>query len=116
MVRTSGSSVCDSRYYDSEDEVQVCGRLSPEVRNLILTPPDEDPYDTLRTQLIKRTAASEQRGLQQLFTTEEQGDRKPTQLLRWMQHLLGDKVNATGGSFLRKLFLQQLPANVGWSY
>ena len=96
----------------------VISSLSPEfameVRDLLLKPPTTDPYDTLKTQLIKRTAASEQRKLQQLISGEELGDRKPTQLLRRMQQLLGDKLgtSANANSFLRELFLQRLPANV----
>jgi hypothetical protein len=46
----------------------VVALLSPEiateVRDLILTQPTDDPYDTLKAQLIKWTAASEQRRLQ----------------------------------------------------
>lgn len=88
--------------------------FASEVRDLLLKPPAENPYDTLKAQLIKRTAASEQRKLQQLISGEELGDRKPTQLLRKMQQLLGDKLG-TGtdtNSFLRELFLQRLPPNV----
>ena len=94
----------------------VVASLSPEVateiRDLILKPPEAEPYSVLKEQLIRRTAASEQRRLQQLFTTEELGDRKPTQLLRRMKQLLGDRADTTDGAFLRELFLQRLPANV----
>ena len=95
---------------------KVVASLAPEyateVRDLILTPPAMNSYDTLREQLIKQTAASEQRRLQQLFTTKELGDRKPTQLLRRMQQLLGDKAGSVDNFFLRELFLQRLPSNV----
>lgn len=94
----------------------VVSSLSPEyaaeVRDLLLRPPTDDPYSTLKTQLIKRTTASEQRKLQLLFTSEELGDKKPTQLLRRMQQLLGDRPAMADESFLRELFLQRLPPNV----
>ena len=94
----------------------VVALLSPKivtkVRDLILAPPKENPYDTLKAQLIKRTAASEQQCLQQLFNAEELGDHKPTQLLRGMQQLLSDKAGSTDSSFVHELFLQCLPANV----
>ena len=45
--------------------------LSPEyaseVRDYILSPPSDKPYQALKEQLTKRTAQSEQRQLQQLF-------------------------------------------------
>ena len=96
----------------------VVSSLSPEfateVRDLLLRPPADAPYDKLKNELIKRTAASEQRKLQQLISGEELGDRKPTQLLRRMQQLLGDQLGgvAADNTFLRELFLQRLPANV----
>ena len=94
----------------------VVASLAPEfateVRDLVLQPPEATPYDKLKEQLIKRTAASEQRRLQQLFNAEELGDRKPTQLLRRMQQLLGEKATNTDAAFMRELFLQRLPSNV----
>ena len=58
-------------------------------------------------------AASEQRRLQQLFSAEELGDRKPTQLLRHMQQLyLVIKRDPWTTLYSVNYFLQRFPANV----
>ena len=93
----------------------VVASLSPEfateVRDIILHVPD-NPYDTLKQQLIQRTCPPEQRRLQQVHHSLELGDRKPTQLLRRMRQLLGDSATAAEGPLIRELFLQRLPTNV----
>ena len=72
----------------------IVASLSPEhateIHDFILKPPGENPYNVIKEQLTKRTAASEQCRLQQLFSTEELGDCKPTQLIRRLQQLAGD--------------------------
>ena len=84
--------------------------VAQEVRDILLAPQDENSYDKLKHELIKRTSASEQRRLQLLLSEEELGDRKPSQLLRRMQQLLGERqIEAT---ILKQLFLQRLPTNV----
>lgn len=94
----------------------VISSLAPEVahevRDLLLRPPENNQYDALKSALIQRTTLSEQRRLQQLFSAEELGDRKPSQLLRRVQQLLGDKASTTDSSFLLELFLQRLPPHV----
>ncbi|CAN7981532.1 unnamed protein product, partial [Ixodes pacificus] len=94
----------------------VITALSPtettEVRDLILTPPDDNPFDKLKLELIRRNSASEQKRLQQLLTAEDLGDRKPSQMLRRMTQLLGEKASNVDDSILHQLFLQRLPANV----
>ena len=61
----------------------VIASLQPEfATEVILNPPEENPFTTLKTALVDRTATSEQRRLQQLLTEEELRDRKPSQLLR----------------------------------
>lgn len=81
------------------------------VRDILRAPPD-NPFDHLKDELIRRTTASEQRRLQQLLTSEELGDRKPTDLLRRMHQLLGDRPDRVEEPIFRELFLQRLPSNV----
>ena len=83
--------------------------IAQEIHDLLLSPPSDHPYDTLKSELIRRTSASEQKCLHQLLISEELGDRKPSQLLCKMRQLLGDKVLEDG--ILRQLFLQHLPTN-----
>lgn len=65
--------------------------IAEEVRDLLITPPAEDPYDKIKTQFIARTSTSEKKRLHQLLISEGLGDRKPSQLLRRMWQLLGDR-------------------------
>ena len=71
----------------------VISSLQPEVaqkvRDLLLFPPKDKPYATLKETLIQRTSASEQRRVQLLLNEEVLGDRKPTQLLSRMQQFFG---------------------------
>ena len=91
----------------------LSNEYATEICDLILNPPREDAYSTLKDLLIKRTAASERKHLLLLFTAEELGDRKPTQLLRRMQQLMGDAAGPNlDNSFLRELFFQRLPSHV----
>ncbi|KAM7288102.1 uncharacterized protein ISCGN_031791 [Ixodes scapularis] len=94
----------------------VVAALPPEtavdIRDIILEPPTTNPYDNLKAELIKRTSASEHQRLQQLLTSEELGDRTPSQLLRRLQQLLGERAATFDPALLRELFLQRLPNNL----
>nr|VZI31120.1 unnamed protein product [Spirometra erinaceieuropaei] len=59
--------------------------------DLIIQRPSEQPYDKLKEALVKRVAMTEERRLRQLLIGEELGDRKPSQLLRRMQQLVGER-------------------------
>ncbi|XP_065182576.1 uncharacterized protein LOC135813407 [Sycon ciliatum] len=92
----------------------VIGALEPEyaieIRDMIISPPDDRPYEQLRDTLVRQTQQSQQQRLRHLLTEEVLGDRKPSQLLRRMQQLLGSADIDT--SLLRELFIQRLPAGV----
>ena len=83
--------------------------IAQEIRDLLISPPTDEPYNKLKSELIRRTSASEQKRLNQLLISEELGDRKPSQLLRKMRQLVGD--NRLEDGILRQLFLQRLPTN-----
>ena len=114
MVCPGRSSICYPRHNGPKHKIRAS--LSPEfatqVRDLILRVPDTTPYDTLKRQLIARTAVPQQRRLQQMFNSTELGDQRPTQLLRRMQQLLCQDAAVADGTLLRELFRQRLPANV----
>ena len=59
------------------DVASLLPDYATEVRDLLLKPPTDNSHTVLKEQLTKCTALSEQRRLQQLFTGEELGDRKP---------------------------------------
>ena len=54
--------------------------IAQEIRDLLISPPTETPYDVLKATLIRRTSASEQKRLHQLLIAEELGDRMPSLL------------------------------------
>ena len=85
-------------------------QFAQEIRDILISPPKDHPYVVLRTELIKRTSASEQERLQRLLTQEELGDRKPSQFLRRMEQLLGGK--KLPDSIFKQLFLQRMPHHV----
>nr|XP_054757209.1 uncharacterized protein LOC129263323 [Lytechinus pictus] len=84
--------------------------VAQEIRDILVNPAATDQYSTLKKSLIARVSASEQRRVQLLLTEEELGDRKPSQLLRRMEQLLGEQKLEKG--IFKQLFLQRLPVNV----
>lgn len=82
------------------------------VRDILLAPPAENPYDALKTALLRRTTESAQRRMQLLLTNDELTDEKPTQLLRRMLRLLGNDSASADSAIFRELFLQRLPHQV----
>ncbi|KAL3199502.1 hypothetical protein MRX96_013828 [Rhipicephalus microplus] len=67
--------------------------IASEIRDLLLAPPAENAYATLKETLIRRVTLSKPQRLQQLLRGTELGDRTPSQLLRHMQQLLGGTSN-----------------------
>lgn len=86
--------------------------VAMEVRDVIVSPPTANPYSKLKEKLLDRTTVSEQKRLHTLLTSIELGDRKPTQLLREMQRLLGQTDGKIDQALFKELFLQRLPQSI----
>ncbi|XP_068619285.1 uncharacterized protein [Battus philenor] len=88
---------------------QLDQQYAAEMKDIIIAPPHENKFLKLKTELIKRLSASQEKKLKQLLMHEELGDRKPSQFLRHLQTLAGP---AVPDSFLRTLWSSRLPHNV----
>lgn len=83
--------------------------IATEVIDVLDPMPTEEPYDKLKSAILKRTTVSDEARLQHLLSGIELGDRTPSQLLRHMRSLAGNfKINDT---ILRQLWCKCLPPN-----
>lgn len=91
----------------------VAAQLEPkyamEVKDIITNPPRTDKYLRLKSELIRRLSASQERRIQQLLNDEELGDRKPSQFLRHLQNLAG---TSGASDFVKTLWTNRLPVNI----
>jgi hypothetical protein len=83
-------------------------RYATEVEDIITSPPEREPYTTLRTELIRRLSPSKEQRIHQLLTLQEMGDRKPSQFLRRLRSLAPDVPD----DFLRSIWSSRLPTNI----
>ncbi|XP_023217769.1 uncharacterized protein LOC111620136 [Centruroides sculpturatus] len=76
------------------------------VSDIVLNPPAENRYNTLKARLLADFSDSEQRRIKVLLSDIALGDEKPSHLLRKMRQLANNKL---GEDFLKTLWLQRLP-------
>ncbi|XP_064462352.1 uncharacterized protein LOC135372820 [Ornithodoros turicata] len=81
--------------------------VAAQLIDVLTAPPAANPYDALKAALLERTTTSERKRFQELLSAEDLGDRRPTELLRHMQNLLGERAVTFDASFLKQLFLQR---------
>ncbi|XP_058987782.1 uncharacterized protein LOC131806915 [Musca domestica] len=79
------------------------------VSNIIVDPPAENMYDTLKEKLISSFSDSEEKRLKKLLTNVELGDKKPSELLSEMRSLSQGKVS---NDILKQLWMQRLPSQM----
>jgi hypothetical protein len=87
---------------------QLDHRYAAEVEDIITSPPERDPYSTLKTELVQRLSPSREQRIHQLLTLEEMGDRKTSQFLRHLRGLAPDVPE----DFLRNIWSSRLLPNL----
>lgn len=113
FAQIEGQFILSNITADATKFYYVLAQLEPqhsaEIRDLVVNPPSTNKYETLKTELIRRLSASEERKIKQLLMHEEIGDRKPTPFLRHLQHLAGENVPK---EFIRTIWASRLPTHL----
>lgn len=89
---------------------QLDERFAQEVEDILTNTPEQSPYTTLKTELIRRLSLSEEQRIKQLLMEEELGDRTPSQFLRHLRSLAGS--GPVNNDLLRIIWRQRLPTHV----
>jgi hypothetical protein len=86
---------------------QLDHRYAAELEDIITSPPERDPYTTLRTELVRRLSPSREQRIRQ-FLTLEMGNRKPSQFLRHLRSLVPDVPD----DVLPTIWSSRIPLNI----
>jgi hypothetical protein len=87
---------------------QLQQQHAAEVEDIITTPPQDNPYDRLKTEPVKHLSTSRKQCEGQLLSKEDKGDRKPSQFLRHLKGLAPDVPD----DFLRTIWASRLPPHM----
>lgn len=79
------------------------------VIDFIQSPPALNIYDKFKETLIQRHSLSEERRIEKLLSSEQLGDRKPSEFLRALKQLAGSSSGIISDDLIRKLWLRRLP-------
>ncbi|XP_054267029.1 uncharacterized protein LOC128989183 [Macrosteles quadrilineatus] len=80
-----------------------------EIEDLLSNPNLENPYTSLKKELIRRLSVSEHKKIKQLLVEEELGTDTPSHFLRRLKSLAGSSVQ---DDLLRIIWMQRLPAHI----
>lgn len=102
--RNAGITTQQSKY--SHMKGALSGTAASLVRDLLLDEPNDDPYTTLKLELLRRVTKTNPQKIREALKGLPRGDRTPSQLLRDMlRQVEGADV---GGDFIRTTFLDHL--------
>lgn len=88
---------------------QLETQYAKQVKDIITNPPETNKFEKLKSALISRLSASQEKRIQQLLLHEELGDRRPSQFLRHLQGLAGP---SGGSDFVKSVWTSRLPQNI----
>ena len=77
-----------------------------EVEDIVCNPPDQDKYEALKQEMIRRLSDSDTTRVRKLLETEEIGERTPSQFWRHLKELAGSAISE---DFLLQLWKCRLP-------
>lgn len=83
--------------------------IAEALSDVLARPPPSNQYDDHKAAILNRNADTKPYRLHQLLTTEELGDRCPSQMLRRTRQLFGDPSAVAETSLLCEMFFQRLP-------
>lgn len=104
---TNNIRVSETKYHMAVSALDTS--VINQVSDIIMNPPAENKYETLKAKLQERFADSEELRFRKLLSNLDLGDKKPSQLWREMRELAGQNVNEP---ILKTLWLQRLPPQV----
>jgi hypothetical protein len=87
---------------------QLDHKYAAEVDDIITSPPQQEPYTALKTELLNRPSPTREQRARQIITHDEMADRKPSQFLRHLKILAPD----LPVYFLRNIRCSWLPHHV----
>ncbi|XP_072945700.1 uncharacterized protein [Epargyreus clarus] len=85
-------------------------RVINEIEDIIMNPPAENKYETLKRELIGRLFTSEEQRVRRRLSDEELGDRKLSTFLGHIRSLAGTTLR--DDYVLKQLWLRRLPTHV----
>jgi hypothetical protein len=84
---------------------QLNQQQAAELEDIIISPPEHEPYERLKAELVRRLSTSCEHRVRQLLSHQEMVDRKPSQFLRHIKSLAPDVPD----DFLRTNWASRLP-------
>ena len=87
---------------------QLNQQQAAEVEDIIISSPEQEPYNRLKADLVRNLSKSRAQSVRQLLSHEEMGDRKPPQFLRHLKGLAPEVPE----EFLRTIWASGLPPHV----